>query len=264
MNANYAIAVSAAMYCFRCLIDADVPYNAGLLRPIRVIAPERSVVNAGLPAAMAAGNVETSQRITDVILGALAKALPERIPAASSGTMNNLSFGGWDTLRNRPFAYYETIAGGMGASARGAGTGGDAHAHDQQLEHADRSIRARISGARAGVPDSRRIGRGREARGWRWDRARVGVSGYRRCDDSFRPSQARALGIAGRREWGLRQVQRGWEGASFEDPLHDSTGRDAACRNAGRRRLGPEVGSLSAGGRGSIAVSIRADRAGWH
>jgi len=121
VNANYAIAVSAAMYCFRCLIDADVPYNAGLLRPIKLIAPERSVVNAGLPAAMAAGNVETSQRITDAVLGALAKALPDRIPAASYGTMNNLSFGGWDTLRNRPFAYYETIAGGMGASPRGPG-----------------------------------------------------------------------------------------------------------------------------------------------
>jgi N-methylhydantoinase B/oxoprolinase/acetone carboxylase alpha subunit len=121
VNANYAIAVSAAMYCFRCLIEADVPYNAGLLRPIRVIAPERSVVNAGLPAAMAAGNVETSQRITDTILGALAQALPERIPAASSGTMNNLSFGGWDSLRHRAFAYYETIAGGMGASSHGPG-----------------------------------------------------------------------------------------------------------------------------------------------
>jgi N-methylhydantoinase B len=121
VNANYAVAVSAAMYCFRCLIDADVPYNAGLLRPVRLIAPERSVVNAGLPAAMAAGNVETSQRITDTILGALAQALPERIPAASSGTMNNLSFGGWDSFRTRAFAYYETIAGGMGASPRGPG-----------------------------------------------------------------------------------------------------------------------------------------------
>lgn len=121
VNANYAIAVSAAMYCFRCLIESETPYNAGLLRPIRIIAPERSVVNAGLPAAMAAGNVETSQRITDVILGALAQAIPDRIPAASSGTMNNLSFGGWDTLRNRAFAYYETIAGGMGASSRGPG-----------------------------------------------------------------------------------------------------------------------------------------------
>ncbi|MDE3195145.1 MAG: hydantoinase B/oxoprolinase family protein, partial [Acidobacteriota bacterium] len=121
VNANYAVAVSAAMYCFRCLIDAEIPYNAGLLRPIRVTAPERSVVNAGLPAAMAAGNVETSQRITDTILGALAQALPNRIPAASSGTMNNLSFGGWDSRRNRPFAYYETIAGGMGASSKGPG-----------------------------------------------------------------------------------------------------------------------------------------------
>ena len=66
----------------------------GILRPIRVIAPEGSVVNALPPAAMAAGNVETSQRITDVLLGALAQAAPDRIPAASSGTMNNLSFGG--------------------------------------------------------------------------------------------------------------------------------------------------------------------------
>ena len=121
VNANYAVAVSAAMYCFRCLIDAEIPYNAGLLRPILLTAPEHSVVNADPPAAMAAGNVETSQRITDTILGALAKALPEKIPAASSGTMNNLSFGGWDSRRNRPFAYYETIAGGMGASSRGAG-----------------------------------------------------------------------------------------------------------------------------------------------
>jgi N-methylhydantoinase B/oxoprolinase/acetone carboxylase alpha subunit len=121
VNANYAIAVAAAMYCFRCLIPADVPYNAGLLRPIQVIAPDRSIVNAGPPAAMAAGNVETSQRITDAILGALAQAIPNRIPAASSGSMNNISFGGWDKLRNRPFSYYETIAGGMGASARADG-----------------------------------------------------------------------------------------------------------------------------------------------
>lgn len=128
VNANYAIAVSAAMYCFRCLIESDVPYNAGLLRPVRVIAPARSVVNAGLPAAMAAGNVETSQRITDVILGALARAVPDRIPAASSGTMNNLSFGGWDALRGRAFAYYETVAGGMGASSRGPGRSG-VHTH---------------------------------------------------------------------------------------------------------------------------------------
>ncbi|HYV63840.1 MAG TPA: hydantoinase B/oxoprolinase family protein [Bryobacteraceae bacterium] len=115
VNANFAVTLAATMYVFRCLIEDDVPFTAGILRPIRVIAPEGTVVNALPPAAMAAGNVETSQRITDVLLGALAKAAPDRIPAASSGTMNNLSFGG------NGFAYYETIAGGMGASAHADG-----------------------------------------------------------------------------------------------------------------------------------------------
>jgi N-methylhydantoinase B/oxoprolinase/acetone carboxylase alpha subunit len=121
VNANYAVTVSATMYVFRCLVAEDVPYTAGLMRPIRVLAPIGSVVNARLPAAMAAGNVETSQRITDVLLGALAQAATARIPAASSGTMNNLSLGGRDPFRHRRFAYYETVAGGMGASAEGSG-----------------------------------------------------------------------------------------------------------------------------------------------
>jgi N-methylhydantoinase B len=116
VNANYAVTLSAAMYVFRCLIREDVPYTAGLMRPLHVIAPEGTVVNARPPAAMAAGNVETSQRITDVILGALAQAAPDAIPAASSGTMNNLTLGGTDPFRRRAFAWYETIAGGMGAS----------------------------------------------------------------------------------------------------------------------------------------------------
>jgi len=119
VNANFAVTLAATMYVFRCLIQDDVPFTAGILRPIRVIAPEGSVVNALPPAAMAAGNVETSQRITDVLLGALAKAAPDRIPAASSGTMNNLSFGGGSA--KSAFAYYETIAGGMGASAHADG-----------------------------------------------------------------------------------------------------------------------------------------------
>jgi N-methylhydantoinase B/oxoprolinase/acetone carboxylase alpha subunit len=118
VNANYAVAVSATAYVFRCLLQEDVPFTAGLLRPITLKVPEASVVNARHPAAMAAGNVETSQRITDVLLGALSQAAPKQIPAASSGTMNNLSFGGWDSHRKRPFAYYETIAGGMGASRK--------------------------------------------------------------------------------------------------------------------------------------------------
>jgi N-methylhydantoinase B/oxoprolinase/acetone carboxylase alpha subunit len=115
VNANEAVTTSAVAYVFRCLIQDPVPFTAGLLRPIRIINPEGAVTNAREPAAMAAGNVETSQRITDVVLGALARALPDIIPAASSGTMNNLTFGGWDRTRDRAFAYYETIAGGMGA-----------------------------------------------------------------------------------------------------------------------------------------------------
>jgi N-methylhydantoinase B/oxoprolinase/acetone carboxylase alpha subunit len=122
VNANYAVAVSAVTYVFRCLVHEDIPYTAGVMRPLEVIAPSGLVVSAQPPAAMAAGNVETSQRITDVVLGALAQAAPELIPAASSGTMNNLTFGGWDHARGRAFAYYETIAGGMGASAISAGS----------------------------------------------------------------------------------------------------------------------------------------------
>lgn len=121
VNANLAITTSAVFYVFRCLLEEDAPANAGLMEPIEIIAPAGTLVNALPPAAMAAGNVETSQRIADVLLGALAQAAPGRIPAASQGTMNNVSFGGTDPNTGRPFAWYETIAGGMGASARGDG-----------------------------------------------------------------------------------------------------------------------------------------------
>jgi N-methylhydantoinase B len=128
INAVYAITLSAVLYAFRCLLGDDVPTNSGCLRPIRVIAPEGTLVNARPPAPVAGGNVETSQRITDVLLGALAQAAPDRIPAASQGTMNNLTIGGWDAARDQPFAYYETIAGGMGA--RPGKDGADAiHTH---------------------------------------------------------------------------------------------------------------------------------------
>ncbi|HLW77088.1 MAG TPA: hydantoinase B/oxoprolinase family protein, partial [Bryobacteraceae bacterium] len=117
VNANYAVAISATAYVFRCLVREDIPYTAGVTRPLEIVAPSGLVVSAQPPAAMAAGNVETSQRITDVVLGALSKAAPLLIPAASSGTMNNITFGGRDPVRGKAFAYYETIAGGMGASA---------------------------------------------------------------------------------------------------------------------------------------------------
>jgi N-methylhydantoinase B len=116
VNAVEAIAVSAVYYVFRCLLTEDVPATSGLIRPIRVIAPAGTVVNARPPGAVAGGNVETSQRMVDTLFRALAKAAPSRTPAASQGTMNNFTLGGRDPRNNNaPFAYYETIAGGMGA-----------------------------------------------------------------------------------------------------------------------------------------------------
>jgi N-methylhydantoinase B/oxoprolinase/acetone carboxylase alpha subunit len=114
VNANYAITLSACLYAFRCLVKEDVLYNAGVARPLRVVAPLGSIVNATRPAAVAGGNVETSQRITDVVLGALGQALPDGLPAASQGTMNNVTLGGVDPRTGARFAYYETLGGGMG------------------------------------------------------------------------------------------------------------------------------------------------------
>ena len=118
INAVRSITLSAVLYVFRSLISEDIPTNAGCIRPIRVKTSKNSVVDAGFPAAVAAGNVETSQRIVDALLGALSIALPGTIPAASQGTMNNLAIGGIDPDTGKPFAYYETIGGGMGATAQ--------------------------------------------------------------------------------------------------------------------------------------------------
>src|SRR6202035_5079611 len=104
VNAVKAITYSVCFYVFRCLLAENVPATAGLMRPIEVIAPEGTIVNALPPAAVAGGNVETSQRIVDVLLQALAPATPERIPAAASGTMNNLTIGGIDPRTGEPFA----------------------------------------------------------------------------------------------------------------------------------------------------------------
>jgi N-methylhydantoinase B len=138
VNAIKAITCAATWYCFLCLLVTpsrlhkeavtDPPLNAGCFAPIKVIAPEGSIVNAKPPCAVAGGNVETSQRIVDVVMGALAQALPDIIPAASQGTMNNLTLGGWDERRGAAFAYYETISGGMGARPDGPGIDG-VHTH---------------------------------------------------------------------------------------------------------------------------------------
>lgn len=114
LNCPMPVTAAAVFYVFRCLMPAHMPACHGALQGIELIAPKACLVNAEFPAAVAAGNVETSSRIVDVVCGALAQALPGKFPSASQGTMNNLAMGsrtgqGWD--------YYETLAGGMGASA---------------------------------------------------------------------------------------------------------------------------------------------------
>ncbi len=112
LNAPFAVTLSASYYVLRCVTDPGAPPNAGAYRPIRVLAPEGTLVRPRPPAAVAAGNVETSQRIVDTLFLALAEPLADRVPAQSQGTMNNLTVGRGGT---RGFSYYETIAGGEGA-----------------------------------------------------------------------------------------------------------------------------------------------------
>lgn len=146
VNAVRAITVSAVNYCFRCLLPADLPSNGGVMRPIRVLTRSGSIADANYPAPVAGGNVETSQRLVDVVFGALAQVLPSRVPAASCGSMNNLTMGGTDArpgMNGRAFAYYETLAGGAGASPDADG-GSALHTHMtntlntpiEQFEHA--------------------------------------------------------------------------------------------------------------------------------
>ncbi len=115
VNAVRAITLSACFYVLRCLLGDGAPATAGILRPLTLETPVGSIVDARPPAAVAGGNVETSQRIVDVLLRALAQAIPDRVPAASAGTMSNLTIGGMDPRTSEPFTYYETAAGGMGA-----------------------------------------------------------------------------------------------------------------------------------------------------
>jgi N-methylhydantoinase B len=128
INAVQAIVESAVYYVVRCLVGKAVPTNAGTFAPVRVHVPPGSLLEARPPHAVAGGNVETSQRVVDVVLGALAQALPGQVPAASQGTMNNVTFGGADPATGKPFAYYETVGGGAGGGPDGPGESG-VHSH---------------------------------------------------------------------------------------------------------------------------------------
>jgi len=128
VNAVLSVTTSAVYYAIRVLTDPEIPPNAGCYRPIEVVAPEGSIVNARPPAPVVGGNLETSQRIVDVILGAVGQILPDVEFAASQGTMNNVAIGGMDPRTGRPYTLYETIAGGWGARPDADGVDGT-HSH---------------------------------------------------------------------------------------------------------------------------------------
>lgn len=127
INAPIAVTTSATYFAFRALTDPDIPPNHGCYRPISIVAPEGTVVNAVKPAAVVGGNLETSQRIVDAIMGAMAQAGADGVIAAANGSMNNVTFGGYDG-DGGPFTFYETIGGGFGARADADGVDG-VHAH---------------------------------------------------------------------------------------------------------------------------------------
>ncbi len=168
VNAVHAVTTAATLYVVRCVLQTDLAVNDGLLRLLEIRTPRASLVDPRPPAAVGAGNVETSQRIVDTVMGAFARALPGRLPAASSGTMNNLLIGGMDPRYrdersdSKPFAYYETLAGGHGAGPSGDGASAmQAHMTNtrntpvESLEHAYplrvRSLRVRRGSGGAGL-----------------------------------------------------------------------------------------------------------------
>ena len=114
VNAVRAVTESAALFVLRLVTDPDAPANAGTARAMTVHTTPGTIVDAVFPAPVATGNVETSQRLVDLLLGALAQAVPDRVPAASQGTMNNILIG--SSGQGTPFAYYETIGGGEGGT----------------------------------------------------------------------------------------------------------------------------------------------------
>ncbi len=148
LNANPAIVRSAVLYVILCLLPEEAPANDGLLVPVEIRVPAGSLLDAPWPSPVAGGNVETSQRVVDVLLGALARALPDRVPAASQGTMNNLALGGAGE-GGRPFTYYETVAGGAGGHPARPGAAG-VHTHmtnsrNTPIETLERALPVRVA-----------------------------------------------------------------------------------------------------------------------
>ena len=202
INCPLSVAAAAVFYVFRCLMDERTPACAGSFRLIHITAPESCLVNASPPAAVAAGNVETSSRIVDLLLGALAQAVPERVAAASQGTMNNLAMGargaqgGWD--------YYETIGGGMGAHAQNNGL-------SAVQTHMTNTLNTPVEVLETAYPLRIRCYRVRSGSGG--DGVRKGGDGLSREYEFLAPAQVTLLTERrSHRPWGLMGGQAGLPG----------------------------------------------------
>ncbi|HEX5708267.1 MAG TPA: hydantoinase B/oxoprolinase family protein [Pyrinomonadaceae bacterium] len=227
VNAVEAITVSAVAYVFRCLVGSDeVPASAGLMEPIEVVAPRGTIVNAEHPASVAGGNVETSQRVVDVLFRALARAIPARIPAASQGTMNNLTIGGRDERTGREFAYYETVAGGMGARPAHDGVAG-VHTHMTN------SLNTPAEALEYAYPLRVRAYRLRKNSGGR-GRHRGGDGVVREIETLV---AARMSLLADRRRRGPYGLAGGEEGRAGKDSLVNAEGRARRLDAKGSREL---------------------------
>ncbi|HEY5625453.1 MAG TPA: hydantoinase B/oxoprolinase family protein, partial [Dehalococcoidia bacterium] len=240
LNATAAVTTSAVHYIVRCLLPREVPANEGSTRPVAVVLPERSVVNAAAPHAVA-GSIETAQRIVDALIGALGHALPEELPAASNGSMNNITFGGWDSRNGRPFSYYETVGGGGGGSARIKGANA-IHSHmtntlNTPVEVLEMSYPLRV------LEYAVRKGSGGAG-------AQAGGSGTRRSWQALVPCAVSLLGdrrLAG--PWGAQGGQAG------------QPGQDRLVTGAGERSMGSkESVQLEAG---DVVVMETPGGGGW-
>ena len=206
INAPLSVAAAAVYYVFRCLMPPRTPACAGSFRAIEISAPEGSLVNARRPAAVAAGNVETSSRIVDVVMGALAQAVPELVAAASHGTMNNVAMG---ARGDHPWDYYETLGGGMGAGPRGGGL-------SAVQTHMTNTLNTPIESLEMHYP--LRVSRYQIRRGSGGDGCRRGGDGLIREFEFLQPCTVTLLTERRRRQpWGLAGGEAGRAGVNRLD-----------------------------------------------
>ncbi len=257
INAVEAITVSAVSYVFRCLIVGDAPASAGLMEPIEVIAPAGTVVNAVHPSSVAGGNVETSQRIVDVLFKALAQALPDRIPAASQGTMNNLTVGGIDNRTSSEFSYYETVAGGMGARPNQDGL-------SAVHTHMTNSLNTPAEALEYAYP--LRVREYRIRKGSGGEGKHRGGDGIIREIETLVP--ARMSLLADRREHAPYGLDEGAEGSpGLNSIIHEGRSREIASKGSWQLEAGDRVrietpgggGHGKSGGRRQEQEAVRAD-----